>query len=87
MQKGSGWVQIVCKIAYILNGRPLCHLSLNQLVGSECEFKESVFVFSSGTLASMQSHISQLVVALTPTLGILMVTMITSAIFIGHGKR
>ena len=23
MQKGGGWVQIACKIAYILNGRPL----------------------------------------------------------------
>ena len=23
MQKGSGWVQITCKIAYVLNGRPL----------------------------------------------------------------
>ena len=22
MQKGGGWVQIACKIAYILNGRP-----------------------------------------------------------------
>ena len=26
MQKGDGWVQIVCKIAYVLNGRP--HRSL-----------------------------------------------------------
>ena len=25
MQKGGGWVQIACKIAYVLNGRPLCH--------------------------------------------------------------
>ena len=23
MQKGGGWVQIACKIAYVLNGRPL----------------------------------------------------------------
>ena len=23
MQKGVGWVQIACKIAYVLNGRPL----------------------------------------------------------------
>ena len=23
MQKGGGWVQITCKIAYVLNGRPL----------------------------------------------------------------
>ena len=23
MQKGDGWVQIACKIAYALNGRPL----------------------------------------------------------------
>ena len=23
MQKGGGWVQIACKITYILNGRPL----------------------------------------------------------------
>ena len=22
MQKGGGWVQIACKIAYVLNGRP-----------------------------------------------------------------
>ena len=25
MQKGGGWVQIACKIAYVLNGRPLEH--------------------------------------------------------------
>ena len=25
MQKGGGWVQIACKIAYVLNGRPLYH--------------------------------------------------------------
>ena len=24
MQKGGGWVQIACKIAYVLNGRPPC---------------------------------------------------------------
>ena len=23
MQKGGGWVQIACKIVYVLNGRPL----------------------------------------------------------------
>ena len=23
MQKGGGWFQIACKIAYVLNGRPL----------------------------------------------------------------
>ena len=23
MQKGVGWVQIACKIAYVLNGQPL----------------------------------------------------------------
>ena len=23
MQKGGGWLQIACKIAYVLNGRPL----------------------------------------------------------------
>ena len=23
VQKGGGWVQIACKIAYVLNGRPL----------------------------------------------------------------
>ena len=29
MQKGGGWVQIACKIAYVLNGRPLFSLILS----------------------------------------------------------
>ena len=29
MQKGGGWVQIACKIAYVLNGRPLIELKLS----------------------------------------------------------
>ena len=31
MQNGGGWVQIACKIAYVLNGRPLAAVRL-------CEF-------------------------------------------------
>ena len=28
IQKGGGWVQIACKIAYVLNGRPLVGIPL-----------------------------------------------------------
>ena len=28
IQKGVGWVQIACKIAYVLNGRPLVGIPL-----------------------------------------------------------
>ena len=36
MQKVGGWVQIACKIAYVLNGRPqMCRLS-NGHTGEMC---------------------------------------------------
>ena len=31
MQKGGGWVQIACKNAYVLNGRPLMEMVTNKI--------------------------------------------------------
>ena len=30
MQKGGGWIQIACKIAFVLNGRPFIVLKRNK---------------------------------------------------------
>ena len=38
MQKGGRWVQIACKIAYVLNGRPLANNLQNR---SSISFSES----------------------------------------------
>ena len=35
MQKGGGWVQITCKIAYVLNGRPLYDCRIKS-INSRC---------------------------------------------------
>ena len=32
MQKGGGWVQIACKIGYVLNGRPQKYQPLGYLL-------------------------------------------------------
>ena len=44
MQKGGGWVQIACKFAYVLNGRPLKGLCERIWVSIRGSVKGWVFV-------------------------------------------
>ena len=52
MQKGGGWVQIACKIAYILNGRSLISpFTVNSLIFRGLESGPGCFIITYGHLS------------------------------------
>ena len=57
MQKGGGWVQIACKIAYVLNGRALCWWFSPLILTNMCTFRYNCTIASAKHMTSFESSV------------------------------